>query len=464
MYTVGVQLGLYLAMANNNDDDSFTSSFLINSLDSWSIVWETYMEPIFETVYNDFDDYEESDNPHKGDHRPKFEPELVQFQAPAHLKLPKPVINVGFPKAGTSSIFSFFHCNGLVGQHWFCCENQTNPAGTEHQYLMSRCILENVIARHTNKNTSRQIFDGCGEYDFYSEINGPRVFQEFQFRTLQDDGRLSTRGQTNQAPRMIVPQHHYLDLIHEAYPNATFVLNTRPVHAWVQSVMQWSTTLKQELVNEFWFQDVTRNFTTFAGTKFTLPQSINVTLTNNTPRRSRPRHGVREDPHILNQTLQYIMEYHSQYIRNFCQDHPSHALIEVDITDNKTGQILADAFGLQESCWGHKNENNKPRGAPKGHRHKMTPAMKAELRQRRKMKAKQRRRKIRGDGGGMFGQMFARGGETMDDAALPSEEDMDDDHAAHAVDFQRKRVKRMERLKGQYQGRLKEKRWGGRAA
>ena len=40
------------------------------------------------------------------------------------LLLPKPVIVMGFPKAGTSSIFSFFQRQGLNSQHWYCCEGK----------------------------------------------------------------------------------------------------------------------------------------------------------------------------------------------------------------------------------------------------------------------------------------------------------------------------------------------------
>lgn len=86
-----------------------------------------------------------------------------RFPHPDNLKLPLPIINVGFPKAGTSTIFKFFHCNGMLGQHWYCCERQNNSAETQHKILMSRCILENVVA-------GRLLFEGCGEYEFYSEI------------------------------------------------------------------------------------------------------------------------------------------------------------------------------------------------------------------------------------------------------------------------------------------------------
>lgn len=325
------------------------------SLDAWTKMWELFVEPIFESVY-DYDMEEGSLgfmkltgelSHHK---RQQWQPEIPRFTAPNTLKLPKPIINVGFPKAGTSSLFSFFHCNGLKGQHWFCCEPQHHPAGTEHQHLMSRCILENIMENHDRfqHNLSRprkHLLEGCGDYDFYSEINGPRMFQSHHFRILEDDGTFLTRTQSKREPRLILPQHHYLEELHQQFPNATFILNLRPTQEWVNSVMRWGTTLRQEIPNEFLAQDHKRGFSTFHD---------HATL---------QRYGVTHIPpqtvSDLNSTLAYIMDYHSNYVRDFVRRHPSHTLIEVDITRYDTGQRLADAFGLNETCWEHRNQNKK---------------------------------------------------------------------------------------------------------
>jgi len=40
------------------------------------------------------------------------------------LLLPKPIIVMGFPKAGTSSIFTFFQRQGQNTQHWYCCRGE----------------------------------------------------------------------------------------------------------------------------------------------------------------------------------------------------------------------------------------------------------------------------------------------------------------------------------------------------
>ena len=46
---------------------------------------------------------------------------------------------------------------------------------------------------------------------------------------------------------------------------------------------------------------------------------------------------------------------HSERIRNFVRDHPSHALVEVDIEDGRAGEIMQNAFGINKQCWGKQN-------------------------------------------------------------------------------------------------------------
>jgi len=62
--------------------------------------------------YNRFEVDDDSSSPRKRE-REREKPTLL---------LPTPIIVMGFPKAGTSSIFSFFQRQGLVSQHWYCCE------------------------------------------------------------------------------------------------------------------------------------------------------------------------------------------------------------------------------------------------------------------------------------------------------------------------------------------------------
>jgi hypothetical protein len=128
--------------------------------------------------------------------------------------------------------------------------------------------------------------------------------------------------------------------------------------------MKWPTSLKSEIPNEFWAQEGERNFT--SNLKI-LPRSFLET----------------------SNALRNLYEFHNEHVRNWVKQHPSHTLIEVDITHNDTGKILANAFGLNETCWGHMNQNkkkNKRKGKPL------------------------RRSKFGGGGGGMFMNSLGRNG------------------------------------------------------
>jgi hypothetical protein len=57
--------------------------------------------------------------------------------------------------------------------------------------------------------------------------------------------------------------------------------------------------------------------------------------------------------------LETIYEEHHNRIRDFVQRHPSHALVEVNITEDSAGDVLAEAFGLDAKRWTQKNKNKK---------------------------------------------------------------------------------------------------------
>jgi hypothetical protein len=119
---------------------------------------------------------------------------------------------------------------------------------------------------------------------------------------------------------MFLPQRFQMEELHASAPTATLVLNLRPARDWVKSVTHWFGL----------------------GGRFLTRFKIN--------------HRTVKDRH---QVLEKIYNNHSQFIRDFSQQHPSMHLLEVDITSENAGQVLADAFGLEESCWGIHNQNIK---------------------------------------------------------------------------------------------------------
>jgi hypothetical protein len=64
-----------------------------------------------------------------------------------------------------------------------------------------------------------------------------------------------------------------------------------------------------------------------------------------------PFYGVNTTQHLT-----ALYHYHINYIREWVATHPGHVLVDLDITNEAAGKILAETFGLHEDCWGHHNK------------------------------------------------------------------------------------------------------------
>jgi hypothetical protein len=144
-----------------------------------------------------------------------------------------------------------------------------------------------------NLKSNRPILQGCGDYQVYAQM----------------DAELG-KG-------IFLPQRFQLDALHAYAPNATFLLNVRPSHDWVHSVSNWFG-LGGRFLNRF---------------------KIDVRNVNR------------------QEVLREIYDNHTVFVRDFVRQHPSHKLVEVDISSPMAGQVLANAFGVDESCWGQHNRN-----------------------------------------------------------------------------------------------------------
>lgn len=242
------------------------------------------------------------------------------------LLLPTPIIVMGFPKGGTSSIFSFFQQQGLRSQHWYCCKKQHHPAQGGPR-LMAGCLLNNL-----KKGNETNIFNGCGNLDVFSEINGPRKARNHptirnKKGYLLDDGSFDFDGP---GERLFFPQRFRIQELHDSYPNATWILNWRDFDPWIDSVMKWgSVELHYQFLNEFYMQ----------GAIPSIPPSSNLTL--------------------VKEVMKKIYLEHFDLVRDFVREHPSHALVEVNITDKNASMVLAEAFGLNTTAWKHVNKSIK---------------------------------------------------------------------------------------------------------
>jgi Sulfotransferase domain len=191
---------------------------------------------------------------------------------------------------------------------------------------MAECLIHQL-----SHNLSQQLLDKCGarRLEVYAEINGPRPARNHPLTGrrgyLLDDGTIDYDGP---GPRIFLPQHFRIRDLHESHPNATWILNWRDPEAWVESVMKWGDNLPNQFLNEYHMQGAIPRIPTNATT-------------------------VRE-------LLKRLYVEHHTFVRDFVRRHPSHALVEVNITDEDAGNVLADAFGLSGDAWMNVNQNRKP--------------------------------------------------------------------------------------------------------
>lgn len=210
--------------------------------------------------------------------------------------LPKPIIVVGLPKAGTSTIHSFFKKAKYASGHW---EVRSGKGwGLHKKNLIGVCM-------RTAVKTNMPLLESCGNFDVWSQMD---VSESHSY--------------------CVFPQIEYLEHIHKESPNATFLFNRRDLDKWASSVARWQG----------------------------LPDHD----------QSKPPMSNRlakcKSLGLLSQTESSLKDFHLQHvhrIRQFVKDHPSHALLEIDIADPNAGQRMSRAFGLPEKFWGHANANIK---------------------------------------------------------------------------------------------------------
>ena len=243
--------------------------------------------------------------------------------SPVKLTLPTPVFVVGYPKSGTTSVWTFFNCSGVVSQHYCCCNDENQHPPCESKSSMAKCIIMNM-------RQNKSMLEGCGHYDVYAQMDGERWTKKLHNRVFElplENGTSELIDNKVMRPigqemRHFLPQHFLLHQLHRDYPNATFILPLRNSTQWVNSAMNWFN-MRGRLVNEYRAQN---------------------------PTMPRPGRSGAAD------WLKRIYEEHSQYVRDFVQKYPSHTLIEFHIHQQDAGEILGNAFGLSPKCWGHHNK------------------------------------------------------------------------------------------------------------
>ena len=124
-----------------------------------------------------------------------------------------PVVVVGMPKAGTTSLAAYFRCGGLDVSHYECGDHAKCGACIERAF----------------EHRARDVLGACGSYAAWAQMDF--------------EGAPNTKGAEGldgAKDRCFFPQVEALEAIASAHPSATFVLNRREDYAdWVRSVDDW---------------------------------------------------------------------------------------------------------------------------------------------------------------------------------------------------------------------------------
>lgn len=224
--------------------------------------------------------------------------------------LPIPVMNVGMPKCGSTTLYSFFDCIGLHSTHWKIHTDDFEGLCMRDAVSVGLPPIASCAA------TTEAFMQFDVELPF--GIRGPIKDERFASKKTRDD--------------CFFPQLSLLEEIHEENPNVTFVMNFRPIDSWTKSIMGWS----HNLMGRF--------------------QACNLpNLPFGYPR------DLEDEKDVIDTITQFFCS-HVQHIRNFVEAHPSHALIELDLYDNDHNrEVMSMLFPSAppnphaSECWRHEN-------------------------------------------------------------------------------------------------------------
>lgn len=256
--------------------------------------------------------------------------------------LPLPVLNLGFPKGGSTSLQQFFECGLYDTSHYKCRKRTENgTAWDEKGVTCGKCI------RHAVNNGIADPLRHCGDYQVWTQLD-------------VELGR--------QTDGCYFPQIEALDLLHEIQPDATLILTFRPVNKWIDSIAHWKG-FDVSMMDRLQYCGASGSI---AGLKS----------------------GTRQD-------FASWWCGHVERVRNFVSDHPSHRLVEVDIEADDAPTYMSEQFGIDQACWGHRNKNLvKNLAANEEHRIDVHPEMPLWMKKHIRRQRKKAKEETRGGRGG----------------------------------------------------------------
>mmetsp|Transcript_18522 Transcript_18522/g.42744 ORF Transcript_18522/g.42744 Transcript_18522/m.42744 type:complete len:542 (-) Transcript_18522:382-2007(-) len=224
-------------------------------------------------------------------------------------ELPLPILNVGFPKSGTTTINDYLNCIGLKADH-----------GQNGGWMLANLAEgKHLFGARKNVHAFTQLDVNHGE-GFY-------------------------------------PQIQLLDELHEVVPNSTFVFLHRPVMDWIQSTKTWMGMRLRFGAFKMPGLQLSPEERVKADLHHEHKKLVNRTLA---PNERIPRSNVLTDLQIAKWWCGHVL-----HLREYVREYPSHALVELNLYDGDgTTEVLRDLLEADSdarddqtsSCWGHSNK------------------------------------------------------------------------------------------------------------
>lgn len=241
-----------------------------------------------------------------------FEPHPHFRPNPETTEITLPIINLGFPKAGTTSFQNFLECGkpDWNVSHQYCryqplrVDNRVQKIGD----YCGRCLTD-ALRNKTFANGIDDPLYRCGNYDAFTQIDmSPGSGECFW------------------------PQVDMLETFHEFRPDATFTFSHRPFEKWYASMSKWHQyhmRLAMCQLGEY--------------PRGILDNAFDARRYQNLPR--------------VRVALKKFYCEQVERVRKFVLQHPSHKLVEIMVGDPNVGDYLAELFDVDQSCWGAHNVN-----------------------------------------------------------------------------------------------------------
>lgn len=238
------------------------------------------------------------------------------------------IILVGLPRSGSLAMHEYFDCQGLKSRHYCCHDNPQDPQTSfpcPGSKTCGKCVLQNL------KSNSKKAFDECDE----NNDNRIQVWSDFDVET--DKG-------------WFLPQHFALGLLHQQYPNAIWILNTRQrPRDWAMSIYHWHSMTRRFLysfgLNDGILDEEPKSISKPDQTAHLTAEDVEQDLGRSVARVSSTILHARRERIVA--ILEQIYANHTRTIQAWGHQFPSHRLMEINVDedDSVIRSRLDNAFG-----------------------------------------------------------------------------------------------------------------------